>query len=539
MKKLLRFNEIFILLPLFLLSFFLMFKTFQRSPDGNLKLASKVWSDFAATIPLIRSFSLGDNFPPQYPLFAGPPIRYHFLFYSFVGLLERVGLKLNWALNLPSALSLFLLLASIYFLGKKIFKSKAVGVLSLVFFIFNGSLAFLEFFKTHPLSIDVFRQIAGAHEFSSFGPYDGRAVSAFWSLNIFTNQRHLALSYAAFLLLVYLLYRAQVKKKISNKMVVFLTLLIGLFPFFHLAVFGMMIIALGAFFLLYPDVRRQIFLIGILSISFALPQILYMGRPQVETKFWDPGYLVADLNVLSFVKYWVLNLGLTSILAPIGLILAPKSSKKIFFVFLSLFIVGNLFRFSPEIAANHKFFNLFLIGANFFTAYALIYIWKRGIFGKILTVVSLFFLILSGIIDFFPIVNDRYIEIPDTQKNQTSRYILANTPKNSVFLNASYLYDPASLAGRKIYLGWPYFAWSAGYNTDTRNFKMKSMLNPIDKDSLCASLVREGIDYVEIQNPTHLENIVINYSFFEENFHKIFRDPDTKIAVFDVERSCI
>ena len=69
---------------IFLLGFAwaLMWKTFRVNQAGNLEIATKVWSDFAATIPLIRSFSLGDNFPPQYPLFAGPPIRYHFLFFA-------------------------------------------------------------------------------------------------------------------------------------------------------------------------------------------------------------------------------------------------------------------------------------------------------------------------------------------------------------------------------------------------------------------------------------------------------------------------
>jgi hypothetical protein len=67
-----------------------MFSTFSYK-DGNMLIASKAWSDFASHIPLIRSFSFGNNFPPQYPLFSGPPIKYHFLFYAFVGLLEKLG----------------------------------------------------------------------------------------------------------------------------------------------------------------------------------------------------------------------------------------------------------------------------------------------------------------------------------------------------------------------------------------------------------------------------------------------------------------
>jgi hypothetical protein len=258
----------------------------------------------------------------------------------------------------------------------------------------------------------------------------------------------------------------------------------------------------------------------------------------VKVNFFDPGYLVGNLNVFSFIYYWVLNLGLTSFLAPLGFVLAPKETKKIFLPFVGLFIIGNLFRFSPDIAANHKFFNLFLVGANFFTSYLLLYLWKKGSFMKLVVAIFLFFLTLSGIIDFFPIINDRYIEIADIKTNSSSEYIFTNTPKDAVFLNAKFLYDPASLAGRKIYLGWPYFPWSAGYDTDARNLKMGSMLNPVDKDSLCFLLAKEGIDYVEIQNPTALEGIIIDYSFFEENFFKIHEDYQTRISIFEVSRSC-
>ncbi|KKQ97720.1 MAG: hypothetical protein UT23_C0009G0049, partial [Candidatus Woesebacteria bacterium GW2011_GWA1_39_12] len=176
-------------LLLFVFSSFLMWKTFQVTPEGDLKLASRVWSDFAATIPLIRSFSFGSNFPPEYPIFAGPPIRYHFLFFAAVGLLEKTGIRLDLALNSLSTISFFLLTIAIYYLGKMVFKSKKVGILSVILFLFNGSWGFLEFFKKNPISLNILDDIVKNREFSSFGPYDGKIVSAFWSLNIFTNQR--------------------------------------------------------------------------------------------------------------------------------------------------------------------------------------------------------------------------------------------------------------------------------------------------------------------------------------------------------------
>jgi len=519
-------------------SFFLMFKTFQITPFGELKIALKVWSDFAATIPLIRSFSLGDNIPPQYPLFAGPPIRYHFLFFFVVGFLEKIGLRLDFALNSLSAISFFFLLSIIYLLARTVFKKASIATLSIVLFLFNGSFAFTQFIKTHPLTFQIIPAIVKNKVFSSFGPYDGNTISAFWSLNIFTNQRHLAFSYAAFLLLVLFLFKFVEKKNFSKMNILFLSALVGFFPFFHLAVFGMMEIALVAFFLLYRKFRKEIFTVVFISLLIALPQIYMIGPSQIKIPLFSPGYLIGKLSIINFLTYWFKNLGLTLILAPAGFILAKKGQKKLFLVFLSLFAVGNIFGLSPEIAANHKFFNLFLIGANIFTAYFLYLLWRRAIYGKILGLVLIFFLVFSGLIDFFPIINDTYIKLPDYRENPTASFIFNHTPKDSVFLNATYLYDPASLAGRKIFLGWPYFSWSAGYDTDSRFSEMKELLSSNNKFLLCGLLRQRGISYVEIQNPTSIENITINYSFFENNFIKIFEDNRSKISIFNVSLSC-
>ncbi len=151
----------------------------------------------------------------------------------------------------------------------------------------------------------------------------------------------------------------------------------------------------------------------------------------------------------------------------------------------------------------------------------------------------LFLLTLSGILDLFPILNDSRLEIKDYPNDPSVSFILENTPRDSVFLNSSFLYDPASIAGRKIYLGWPYFSWSAGYDTTERHKLMNNMLSSSDKKSACSALLSENIDYLEIKNPTDLEGVSINYNFFDQNFEKIFFIPSTKYSIYDVNLSCI
>jgi len=525
----------------FVFSSWLMWHTFKYQ-DHTFYIATKAWSDFAAHLPLIRSFSWGFNFPPQYPLFPGPFIHYHFLFYALVGLLEKLGFTISWALNLPSSLAFLGLILAIYFLAKLLFKSRFVSFLSVILFLFNGSLSFLEFFKLHPISLRTPMEIWQNNTFPSFGPYDGKIVSAFWNLNIYTNQRHLALAFGLILWILILILKPILQnQKITVRRTILIGLLLGAMPFIHSAGFIMAIIIFASLFLILKNQRQSLLIITLIGLVLGLPQIfLTQGIGATRNFRLNPGYLIAGhLTLANFINYWGLNLGLSLFLIPLGFFKANPLAKKVFLSFFPLFLIGNLFQFSPEMAVNHKFFNLFLIVGNLFTAYAIFFIWQRKILGKILALFLIFFLTLSGAIDFFPIKNDSLFAVDDAPKNPDIEWIKKNTPPQSVFLNSSYLYNPASLAGRKIFLGWPYFAWSAGYNTDKRGEIMKTIYENKNKKKTCQLLIENKIDYFTTENTKGDQNLPeIDIEFFQTNFKSKYLSIKDDFKIYEVKTNC-
>ncbi len=531
------FIEIVMLILALIFSSWLMFSSFHYI-DGSMVIGAKAWSDFASHIPLIRSFSFGDNFPPQYPLFAGPFIKYHFLFYAFVGFLEKTGLRIDFALNIPSILGFTFLILMIYLFAKEIFKSKTVGILSVILFLFNGSFSFINYFAKNGLSLNSILSIMEINKFVSFGPYDQSIVSAFWNLNIYTNQRHLAISFALSLLIIYLILRFKENVKHKNFEKTFFTAIVfGLSFFLNMAVFLMTSLILICLFLFLKNKRIYIFLVLLIGTVIALPQYLYISQtPASALISLSPGYLIENLNIISFVKYWFYNLGLNVFLIPLGFLIASKLNKKILISFFSLFIVANLIQFSPEIAANHKFFNYFVIIGGSFSAYFLYFLWRKRNLFKFLVLILFFFLTFSGIIDFFPILNDHKITLLDYPNNKNVSWIIRNTDKHSVFLNNQYLYDNASIAGRKIFLGWPYFAWSQGYDTQKRDDIRKKLLNTNDLEYFCRQSLVFNLNYVEINLQS--DDTVVNKSFFDKNFKKIFENKDNGFIIYNINSKC-
>ncbi len=511
----------------------LMFSTFSYA-NGSMLIATKAWSDFASHIPLIRSFAFGNNFPPQYPLFSGPPIKYHFLFFAFVGILEKLGLRIDYALNIPSALGFFLLLLTIYFFAVKLFKSKAVGVLSILFLICNSTLDFLNFFAKYPLSTHTLSDIINNTRFMSFGPYDGKIISAFWNLNIYTNQRHLGLSYAVSMLLIYFVIKPYLEnKKPDLKINVITGIILGITFFLNIAVTLMSAIILGMLFLLSKGKRISILITIIIGGVITFPQYLYIEQQSASKTSIFLGYLANNsLTITSFINYWFQNLGLNLILIPLGFIIAPKKAKIILIAYFALFVVGNLFEFSPDIAANHKFFNYFVIIGSMFTAYLLVRLWGKLKALRPLVIILVLLLTLSGFIDIFPIFNDTKIALADYPVNKDVAWIMKNTKPDAVFLNTQYLYDNASLAGRKIFLGWPYFAWSQGYDTTTRDNMRKSLLDTNNYNYFCDNIKKYKINYAELNNGT--TDATINPAFFNKYFKMVYANNKEGYYIYNL-----
>jgi hypothetical protein len=539
----------------FVFSWILFSSTFNY--DGKMheiSIGRLIWSDYGFHIPLIRSFSLGNNLSLEHPLYAHEIVRYHFLFDFMVGVQEKMGIPLDYALNIPSALFWTCLLVSIYSLSKRLFfDSRFVGFVSVVLFLLNSSLSFVEFIKKYsPTSFEsLIKSWWNLPGYVAFGPWDGNIISAFWTWNNYINQRQLAFGFALVVLVIihYIDEHIRGEGKTTYGQKVFVGLISGLLVLWHSLAFICLFGILGLFFLLFPD-RKKSLVAVVIALLIALPQILWFQKssPDVENHFsLSIGYLVINhlipvdstpygfLNrqltyIISFIRYWFFNLGLSFITLPISFFLVDRQRRKVFLMFLTLFIIGNLFRFSPDVPGNHKFFNLWLILSNGFTAYLLYRLFCLGWGGRIATVVLIFFLTISGLIDAMPIKNDSTITFQDVEKQPLAKWVLENTDADDVFLTTWRIYNPISFAGRRTMQGWPYFASSSGLNTVGRKKIADKIYETNSKEELCKLLKENRIDFVQTEKtPEGGSDFKINHEFFDYTFKTVFIDKKSSL----------
>jgi len=500
--------KIFDLVVFFLISLFsiwLMWSTFHLEA-GKIFLSSKLYSDFGAHLPLIRSFSFGENIPPEYPFFAGQPIRYHYLFYLVVGYIEKTGVPLDWALNSLSSVGLILLLEMVYLTTLLFFRNRGAAILAVLLVLFNGSLSFLEVLPEtwNVVSIkQAFTNTITSQDFASFGPWDGKQVSAFWTWNIYTNQRHLAFSYGLVLAVLYPLFRHTITKK--NALAWYQIFAIGIasliLPLLHQAGSVILLILTTGWVIWYWRRLALIYRVTYcLTLIFLLISTVFFasqgGSQHLEFQL---GFLAPFPTLASLFTYWWFNLGLYFILLPVLLIRSRKHMGILVALSFSFFAAANVFLLSTDMINNHKFIHFFWLILQIAAAGWIATVWQDKKWFRPLLVVIVFFLTFSGIVDAFPVINDRPAHVENYTSSDAQKWIIDNTPPKSQFLSTTYLYNPASLAGRQLYLDYGYHAWSMGYNDrGKRELLLQFFSKDITNSEWCSLAMQEHIDYVII-----------------------------------------
>jgi len=313
---------------------------------------------------------------------------------------------------------------------------------------------------------------------------------------------------------------------------IFSGVLLGVLPMWNSAAFIAAAAVLGLLFLLFP-LRRQMLLLALTAGMIALPQMLYLGTgsgraPMPRLFHW--GYTIDHPTVANVAKYLAFIFGFKWLLIALALIFATSIQRRLFVAVTSLLAVAFCFQFTIESLANQKFFHIWVIIANLFVAFALWRLWRLSLGGTTLpgkvVALGLFLLIIpGGLIDFFPIHNTGWSEV--TYKNDPLiDWLKKHTSTRDIFLTDRFVNHPILMAGRRILYGWPYYAWSAGYNAGKYDKLYTELFESKDPWKVFRLLKENGITYVAYDNAVRQGQFIKrpNQQLYATYFPKVFED---------------
>ena len=572
----------------FLAACYLMFGTLWLS-DGNVRMAFVVWNDFSPNLSLMQSFALGHNFPTEYPHFIGEPIRYHFLFWFQAGNLEFLGLNMAWALNLLSVLSLLAMLFLIMTLGELLFHSRAVGRIAAALFFFPSTLSYVPFLRSQPSLGEAIKAIASLNHWLVSGyPYKAEDWGT-WSISIFYVQRHFLVGIGILLLALIFLVdffqhqqrrtsspaserggmakasepetlsveaqnaaeqlsnssleaRMGSREKASRQIAsfVFTGLLLGLLPLWNSPAFAAAFaIATGMLFL-FP---YRIYMVCLLAAAAAvsLPQLAFLflrGQGFINGRSIIHWGLVVENPTLSRVlAYFCFTFGTKLLLAFLAVLLLSPEHRRLFVALLVLPILAFGTQLSTDIINNHKFLYIWVLILNLFVAFVIWRVDKTGWLGEAAATALVLVVTLGGIIEWFRIHNDTIVDVP-FNRNPLSAWLQANTNPKDVFLTDRFILHPILLNARRIFYGWPYFAWSMGYPTHVRDVLYEQMFTEKNPTKLVHILNQNGIRYVVIDNGLRSSYLKgrLNEPVCKRYFETVFEDKGNLFGALIIYR---
>jgi DNA-binding beta-propeller fold protein YncE len=283
------------------------------------------------------------------------------------------------------------------------------------------------------------------------------------------------------------------------------------------------------------------YLVGLLALGWAIFEIYHGADLPFLSSVLAHGGLLGTLAgtfmakriglytlALTAVALWLLyRLARQGVLGPVG--------SGIFLSTFGLVVLGFFVQFSIENAANHKFMFIWIAIINVGVAAVLIRIGQRGVFGVVAAALLTVSMTLGGLIDIFPFHNDGTIDIA-MEHDTLMDFVLNQTDPRDVFLTDSFVAHPILLAGRKIFHGHDYYAWSAGYNTEERTREMKELYSERDPNVLVPRLNEYKIRWVCFDNPFSQGEIGKNEWVYRGYFRKAFDDNGGRHDGFRIYR---
>ncbi len=546
---------------------------------GELYVGVSVFSDFSPHIGMIRSFSYGNNFPTTYSHYAGEDIRYHFMFQFLAGNLEYLGLRIDFAFNLPSILSFITAFMLLYLLAVKISGKVAAGWLACLFFAFRSSKTLFTYLSQLPQGSGIWKALSENTDFISSTPNEDWGL---WNLNVYCNQRHLAFGLTAvfFILLLFLPYMYDMfaalqelrlahkehNKKSNNKtqysyksilrtllftaeawkmkdfrLTVVSGLLLGSLAFFHgAAVIGILTVL---FVMAILSQRRMDFLfMAIITIVLSeLQTIFFIHGSAVSTKFFF-GFIAENKTLFGVASYLDRLLGILPWVLLAALCYVRSSSKYLILAFTAPLIFAFTISLTVDVTVNHKYIMmscilLGILAAEFITGL----LERKGICYKIVSAALIVMLTATGLYDFAVLLKKN---TPDTAiildlKDPLTKWIDDNSTSQDIFLTANYAINQVVLGGAMLYEGWPYYPWSAGYDTDYRTAQVARMYEAATKEELKGLVEENKIRFIIVDHENRVStDYMLNEDTIRQTYERVYSqgEGEWETSIYDTSR---
>ena len=285
--------------------------------------------------------------------------------------------------------------------------------------------------------------------------------------------------------------------------------------------------------------------------------------------YW--GFLTENPTLLNVLIYIGEMMGIASVLVLILLFTQKNAFRTVLLIAFGVpFVFAFFFSMTIDITANHKFIQISLILFSIYLAALLTFLWKpfsnknkakkssynadadvqsmprrispaRGrllsLGSRILAVILFISLTATGVNEWIVFYNLNKNSIMMNMTSPMVAWIEANTEKNAIFLTAPYAMNTFFLSGRYAYYGHPYYAWSAGYDTEARMAIYADLLTGCggDFNKFRTTCLQQNISYFLVDDDLrNQKDFPVNEEFFKTSMIEAATFAENNTIIYKV-----
>ena len=476
-----------------------------------------------------------------------------------VGNLEYLGLRLDLGYNLVSILSLVGFLMVLYAISYRMFFSSWAGVCSLLFFFFRSGTAFWRYLWEN---IRTGNLIQALTENTVFIGYTTNENWGLWNFNVYLNQRHLAFGLLIVAVAIWIFMdwveAGSVRKEkgilwIRNcfftreawicrnvDTAILMGLFLGLTAFWNgAALIGGLLILAG--FAVFSDGKLDYAICAALAVFFSELQskLFVSGSVMSPSLYW--GFLADHATVTGVLWYLAQISGFFFIGLVVVAVFLKRSERVILGGFLLPMLFAFLISLTPDINVNHKYVMISYAFVTVFWGWVVRNIflsgktkWKKWSC-KVACAILCICLIGTGVYDFVVILldNDSAHRMTVDMESSLTDWLSSNLKKNDLLLTPEYTMNEVTMSGVMLYCGWPYYAWSAGYDTNYRAGQAVMIYTTDDPQVLKTTVKKEKITYILFEEDMEFEQQECREDIIKKTYPLVYKSEDGRIRVYE------
>jgi hypothetical protein len=159
---------------------------------------------------------------------------------------------------------------------------------------------------------------------------------------------------------------------------------------------------------------------------------------------------------------------------------------------------------------------------------------KKAVF-RLVAVVITVCLTITGAYEFVIILRNNGVgrRVSVNLNSALTEWLAENLDHEDLLLTPEYSMNEVTMSGVMLYCGWPYYAWSAGYDTNYRAARAVEIYTSEDEETVQAVVEQEDITYILFEEGMTFEEQDCREDVIARLYPLVYETEDGRIRIYE------